>query len=114
MEDGDAPRPSRTASSTFTPPVMNWPALRAMFIMPASWATSSWSTSAPSSAVAFDVRLQGPGESCFFATALSTSARSALTQQPRPGSWRFRSGTTRAVRAGDEADQFIRRSRSRG
>jgi hypothetical protein len=33
--------------------------------------------------------------------------RSAVTQQPRPGNWRFRSGTIAAVRTGDETDERI-------
>ena len=84
--------PERTAASTLAAPSATAPALRASPSEPSAALASSRSTMSPRSAGTWTSAFSARANS-FFAAARSTCRRSAVTQQPRPGRFLFRSGT---------------------
>src|SRR5690606_24258172 len=99
--------PLRTAASTFDAPSATCPALRARPSAPRAVRASRRSTVAPRSGGTVTSFFRARAKS-FFVAAWSTYRRSAVTQQPRPGSLRPMSGTT--VRSGPAT----KRSRASG
>ncbi len=102
----------RTACSVFVAPEMNWAALRAMFIIPASCSTSSLSTSSASVGIDLDVGLQGPGEE-LLRHRLFDQRPLRLDPAAAPRKLTLQIGNDAAVGSGDEADQTRRASHSR-
>ena len=75
-------------------PVMNCPALRAMFIMPSTGLRQQPIDERRRDPASPSPPPSGRGRRASSPPPCRPSSRSAVTQQPRPGSLRFRSGTT--------------------